>query len=101
MAPEVLARIFEPFFTTKESGKGTGLGLATVYSIMQQHGGWIVVESQMNQGTCFRAYFPQIDLTEAPLAVTKLPTAVRGGHEGILSFGAGQCIRTSEVNHAM
>ncbi len=83
MDSSTLARIFEPFFTTKEIGKGTGLGLATVYGIVKQHQGWLEVESQVARGTTFKVYFP-IATKAAPAESAAKPRNALGGDETIL-----------------
>jgi CheY-like chemotaxis protein len=83
MGPEVLAHLFEPFFTTKEPGKGTGLGLATSYGIVQQAGGQLGVTTRVGEGSTFRVYLPRLpgEHRAAPDGIALPP---RGGSETVL-----------------
>ncbi len=86
-------RIFDPFFTTKEVGKGTGLGLASVYGIARQHGGWVEVQSQPNKGTLFQVYLPttpgntEIEQRESSESIPR-------GHEVILVVDDDERVRS-------
>jgi two-component system cell cycle sensor histidine kinase/response regulator CckA len=84
MSAEVQEHLFEPFFTTKEMGRGIGLGLATCYGIVRQHGGYIHVYSEPGRGTSFHIYFPRVDLEETPKQSAETPSEMPRGNETIL-----------------
>jgi two-component system cell cycle sensor histidine kinase/response regulator CckA len=100
IAPEIMRRIFEPFFTTKEAGtgKGTGLGLATVYGVVKQHQGWVEVESEPGRGASFRVYIPYAADTTTTTDDKPAHATVRGGTETILAVEDEDTVRELVCN---
>jgi PAS domain S-box-containing protein len=90
---DVIEHIFEPFFTTKETGKGTGLGLAMVYGIVQNHGGHMTVESELAHGVTFDIFFPIREVKDRTPVFKRAQSFVRGGGETILLVDDEESIR--------
>ena len=97
MSKEIQSKIFDPFFTTKPVGQGTGLGLATVYGIVKQTGGFITVDSEMGRGTAFKIYLPRMRVdANAPVAEIAAPSAPRDvtGQDTILLVEDEEAVRS-------
>jgi two-component system, cell cycle sensor histidine kinase and response regulator CckA len=94
MDRETLARIFEPFFTTKEPGKGTGMGLSTVYGIVTQSGGRIFCSSSPGQGTAFTIFFPRLLGSSAAPDAAAPAASAPGGDERVLLVEDEPAVRT-------
>ncbi|MBW2648069.1 MAG: response regulator [Deltaproteobacteria bacterium] len=93
MDRETVEHIFEPFFTTKETGRGTGLGLSTVYGIVKSHGGHIGCYSEPGHGTTFKIYFPVIEQEEEVARGKEEEIPLKGGNETILLVDDEEDIR--------
>jgi two-component system cell cycle sensor histidine kinase/response regulator CckA len=96
MPQEIQSKIFDPFFTTKPVGQGTGLGLATVYGIVKQTGGFITVDSEVGKGTSFNIYLPRLraDTNAAPVEVVAAPTRDVTGQDTILLVEDEEAVRS-------
>ena len=94
MDANIKARIFEPFFTTKEPGKGTGLGLATVYGVVKQSSGYILVDSAPGAGARFEIYLPQVADKVETVPAEERAAKVRGGRETVLLVEDEADVRT-------
>jgi len=92
--PKDLPRIFDPFFTTKDVGKGTGLGLATVYGIVKQHKGWIEVSSEVGAGAVFKIFLPALEAVRSPVHDRMTETELPRGTETILLVEDEESVRT-------
>lgn len=98
MSPGVLEHVFDPFFTTKAAGEGTGLGLATVYGIVKQHGGYIWPESVPGKGSCFQVYLPVVDKEPEAHEMPQKPENDARGTETILVVEDEEMVRDLTTN---
>src|SRR5262249_42630596 len=95
---ETKSHLFEPFFTTKQQGKGTGLGLATVFGIVKQSAGYIFVHSKPGHGSTFKIYLPRVENVAIPVTQENVIISVTG-HETILLVEDEDAVRTSAAEY--
>jgi two-component system cell cycle sensor histidine kinase/response regulator CckA len=97
IAPEIIDKIFDPFFTTKDVGKGSGLGLSTVYGIIKQTGGFVYVESEAGKGTRFRIFLPRYIPAADDVVAPQLPETAAPALAGAIS-AADEVMRTAATD---